>query len=74
MLPKSADVQIGDLVVTQGDRSLYPPDIPIGTVIEVSNDEPGLFKRVLIRPTVRLTILEEVFVMVIQEPPEFTLR
>lgn len=74
MVPKSADVQVGDLIVTRGNRSIYPPDIPIGRVTAVSDDDPGLFKRVTVRPAVNLNILEEVFIIIDNNPVEFTLR
>lgn len=61
-VPKAADVVPGDLIITSEYSNLFPGGIPLGTVIETGNID-NLFKRVLIRPAVNFSILEEVFVV-----------
>lgn len=61
-VPKAADVNPGDLIITSEYSNLFPGGIPLGTVMETGNID-NLFKRVIIRPVVNFSILEEVFVV-----------
>jgi rod shape-determining protein MreC len=50
----AAEVDVGDVLVSAGgERSPYPPGLPIGTVSEVITDEGALEKRLLVEPTER---------------------
>jgi len=60
---KDADVQEGDIVVTSGIGSLYPPGLLIGEVTEVYVPQPGLIRECHIRPATDFDHLEEVLVM-----------
>ncbi len=67
-LPRNAQVRVGDQVVTAGSRatrleSLFPPDVPIGTVSQVSPDELRTNQRVHLRPTADLQHLDFVQVL-----------
>jgi rod shape-determining protein MreC len=57
------DVVPGDLVITSGYGSMFPPNIKIGIVALAEDEKGGLFKRVLIKPSVDFTALEQVFVI-----------
>ena len=59
---KSGDVQLGDLFITSEYSSQFPQGIPVGIVIEEGNLD-NLFKKIIIRPTVNFSLLEEVFVL-----------
>ena len=60
---------VGDKVVTSGMDKIFPRDIPVGTVIDV---KPGsVFKQIRVKPTANLERLEEVIVLLTQEPVEF---
>ncbi len=61
-VPKSADVKVGDIIITSQYSNFFPAGIPVGTVIEEGNLD-NLFKKVIIRPLVSFTSLEEVFVL-----------
>jgi rod shape-determining protein MreC len=61
-VPKSADVNLGDLFITSEYSNHFPAGIPIGTVIESGNLD-NLFKKVVIKPAVNFETLEEVFVL-----------
>lgn len=62
-LPPKADIQISDLVITSGLSGLYPKGILIGTVKEIQEEKmPGeIF--IILQPSVDLTKLEEVLVV-----------
>ncbi len=62
-------VSVGEKVVTSGMDKIFPRDIPVGTVQEV---KPGIpFKQILLQPAAKLQRLEEVIVLLSQEPVEF---
>lgn len=62
-LADDADVEIGDSVLTLGLANRYPKGIIIGEVISLHKDTDGLSLLAVIRPKVRLSTLEEVFVV-----------
>ena len=61
-VPKSADVKVGDIVLSSEYSNYFPSGIPVGTVIEEGNLD-NLFKKVILKPSVNFTTLEEVFVL-----------
>ncbi|MCY7361980.1 MAG: rod shape-determining protein MreC [Ignavibacteria bacterium] len=61
-VPKSADVKAGDIFITSEYSNFFPAGIPVGTVVEEGNLD-NLFKKIIIRPLVSFTGLEEVFVL-----------
>ena len=63
------NVAIGEQVVTSGMDKIFPRDVPIGTVIEVKPGSP--FKQIRVRPAAKLDRLEEVIVLLTQQPLEF---
>jgi rod shape-determining protein MreC len=65
---KTGDVAGGDLVVTSGMGGVYPKGLPVGQVIEVSEDPWEMFKGVMVRPLVDFEKLEEVLVLLREDP------
>jgi rod shape-determining protein MreC len=66
---KEQHVERGDVIVTKGTRegeldSLFPRDIPIGTVSSVSKTDIDLFQRIQIDPYVDFESLDNVYVLV----------
>lgn len=62
-------VNVGDKVITSGMDKIFPRDIPLGTVVEV---KPGTtFHQIRLQPAANLERLEEVIVLLTQEPVEF---
>ena len=61
-VPKAADVNPGDLIITSEYSNLFPGGIPLGTVLETGNLD-NLFKKITIKPAVNFNILEEIFVV-----------
>ena len=65
---KSSDVHVGDVVVTSGLGGIFPKGIPVGEVTDVE-DHPGeLFKDVRIRPAVDFSKLEELLIILKEDP------
>jgi rod shape-determining protein MreC len=62
-VPKTFDVQVGDVVVTSGLSNIFPEKIKVGVVTFVSDTKPGLFKEIKVKPSVDFSKLEELFII-----------
>ena len=62
-VPKSADVQVGDLVLASGLAGLYPKGLVFGKVTAANKKNPGVFQEIEVSPNVDLSTLEEVLVV-----------
>lgn len=62
-VPKSADVQVGDLVLASGLGGIYPKGLVFGKVTEANKKNPGVYQEIEVAPTVDLAALDEVLVI-----------
>jgi rod shape-determining protein MreC len=62
-VPKSADIQPGDLVLASGLGGVFPKGLIFGKVSEVNKKTPGVFQEIEVTPAVDLSALEEVVVV-----------
>lgn len=62
-LDEKDEVRGGDVMVTSGMGGVFPPELIIGTISQVTPDERGLFQRAILQPAVDLSRLQEVFVV-----------
>jgi rod shape-determining protein MreC len=62
----TADVKVGDTIVTSGVDGIYPKGFVIGKVEQVDNGN-GIYKAIRVTPSVEFNRLEEV--LVIKTPP-----
>ncbi len=67
-------VNAGDEVITAGSQvgelpSLFPRNIPIGTVTSVGQTDTDIFKDIQVQPFVDLSSLETVLVLIPNQPP-----
>jgi rod shape-determining protein MreC len=65
---KTGDVKPGDLVITSGMGGVYPKGLPVGEVIKVSEDPWEMFKGITVKPLVDFEKLEEVLVLLRENP------
>jgi rod shape-determining protein MreC len=65
---KTGDVKAGDLVITSGMGGVYPKGLPVGEVIKVSEDPWEMFKGITVKPLVDFEKLEEVLVLLRENP------
>lgn len=63
-LPKEADVQIQDTIVSSGLTGIYPKGLLIGSVIEIGEEFSGLTRYAIIKPAVNLSSIEEVLIII----------
>ena len=71
-IPKNADVDEGDMIVTSGFGGIYPKGLAVGIVSSLKNDAGGLLKIAVLEPAVDFQRLEDVMVIVAsrEAPPE----
>jgi rod shape-determining protein MreC len=60
----SADIRVGDLLVTSGMGGVFPKGLRLGLVTAVEKDQYGLFQRLTASTTVDFDHLEEVLVII----------
>lgn len=53
-LAASADIQMGDMLVTSGIDGVYPPGLSVAKVIHVENVASGAFGRIVCQPTANM--------------------
>jgi rod shape-determining protein MreC len=46
----SADVKVGDRLLTSGIDGTYPPNLPVAEVIDIERDTGQMFARIAVRP------------------------
>jgi rod shape-determining protein MreC len=68
-VPKEANVQKGDVIVTAGTQSkqypsLFPGGIPIGLVTSVGQTDTALYKQIQIQPYVDFSALDAVTALI----------
>jgi rod shape-determining protein MreC len=62
-VPKRSDVKVGDAVVTSGYSSIFPGGLKIGLVTRITEEVQDMFMKIIVKPVVDFTKLEEVFVI-----------
>ena len=70
---RTEDVKPGDTMVTSGMDGIFPRGLLVGQVARVSQEGPGLFLNIDIRPAVEFRKLEHVLILT-QKPPELGSR
>lgn len=68
MIPQSANVQIGDLILTSGLGGNYPSNILVGQVTGVRRQETDLFQQASVQPVVDFSKLEIVLIIINFQP------
>jgi rod shape-determining protein MreC len=69
-LTNSADVREGDLLVTSGLGSVYPPGYPVAIITRVARDPGRQWATVRARPTAAIDRVREVLLLFPAEAPE----
>lgn len=63
-IAKTIKVHVGDVIVTSGMSQIFPKNIKIGVVIDVSIESKGMFQDILVQPSVNFNRLEEVQIQI----------
>jgi rod shape-determining protein MreC len=59
---EASDLAVGDVVVTSGIDTIYPKGLIVGRIEVVEKNGPA-FKRIIVRPAVDFSRIEEVLVV-----------
>ncbi len=70
-LPLYSQAQPGDFLITSGQDLLFPKGIIVGTILSITKDPQGLFKRAEVKPWIDLYNLS--YVVILLKIPEVTL-
>jgi rod shape-determining protein MreC len=62
-VPISAEVSVGDKVVSSGLGGLFPKGLMVGVVVDVVKKKQKLFQDITVAPSADLSNLEEVVVI-----------
>lgn len=62
-VPITAEVHVGDQIISSGLGGLYPKGLVVGTVISITKATQGLFQEITIAPSADFSRLEEVLVL-----------
>lgn len=72
-VPASAPIHLGEKIITSGLDGVFPEGIPVGQVIQTELVPESLFLRVEAKPIVDFSVLEDVFVVLVDsslyQPP-----
>jgi rod shape-determining protein MreC len=69
-VPNDDTVNVGDRVITSGMDRIFPRDLPVGTIAEITPGNP--FKLIRVKPAANLEKLEEVLVLLTLHPLEMS--
>ena len=58
-----AEVKVGDKVISSGLGGVFPKGLMIGTVVDIAKKKLDLFQNITIAPSVTLSHLEEVVIV-----------
>ncbi len=64
---RDEDVKVGDAIVTSGLGGTFPRRLPIGKVVKVSHGSNGLYQEVDVEPSVDLTRLSDVLIILTEK-------
>lgn len=70
-IPKTADVRVGDLLMTSGLGGRFPPDYPVAKIISVEHHPNEAFANISAEPSAHLDRSREVLLLW-PEPPKTT--
>lgn len=62
------DIRPGDVIISSGLGGVFPKGLPMGRVTRVERSRPGLFQNIEVSPSIDLSKLEEVFVILQKNP------
>ena len=62
-LQRTADVKVGDKLITSGLDSIFPKGITVGTVITVADESDGLSKKIQVQLEFDPDTIEEIYVI-----------
>ncbi len=65
---RQEDVAVGDQIVTSGTGGVFPKGLAVGVVTQLTKEDYGLFQSIVVTPSVDFSRLEEVLVLLPEQP------
>jgi rod shape-determining protein MreC len=62
-MQRTDEVEVGDLLVTSGVGRRFPRGIPVGTVVQITKRDFGIYQQVVAAPAVDFSRVEEVLIV-----------
>ena len=62
-LQRTADVKVGDLLVTSGLDNIFPKGLTVGTVVASTGNHNGFSQLIKVKPTFDIDTIEEVYII-----------
>ncbi len=62
-LQRTADVKVGDQLITSGLDNIFPKGITVGTIVTTTQSHNGLSQTINVKPEFDLNTIEEVFII-----------
>lgn len=66
-VPKTETINAGDVVLTSGLAGMFPKGLLLGVVQRADKTDSGLFQKIVVTPSVDLSRLEEVVILLIHK-------
>ena len=68
---RSVPVKFGDVIISSGQGGIFPQGLLVGNVVKTIIVESSSFQKILVKPIIDYSQIEEVFVIKKQPDPEF---
>ncbi|MBN1628025.1 MAG: rod shape-determining protein MreC [Deltaproteobacteria bacterium] len=65
---KTSDINVGDIIITSGIGGIFPKGVPVGEVTDIKDPSDEIFLEVMINPFVDFSKLEEILVILMEDP------
>lgn len=65
---KTSDIRLEDIIITSGIGGIFPKGVPVGKVTDIKDQPDELFMKVKIMPFVDFSKLEEILVILMEDP------
>ena len=62
-ISRATPAKKGDIIITSGQAGVFPPELYIGTVERTELSETNPYQRIIVKPFVDYSLLEEVFIL-----------
>ena len=69
-ISKSVLIKYGDVIVTSGQGGIFPPGLIVGKVMKSYKSDSSVFQRVIVKPVIDYSLIEDVFVVKKEPDPE----
>lgn len=70
-ISRATQTKKGDIIVTSGQAGVFPPEMLIGTVERTELSESNPYQKIIVKPYVDYSLLEEVFILLKSPDKDF---